>query len=1136
MATQAEALERLNWQAPVKLYIKNDAGTYVDFTERFGEDRLKKLPPITHKAEGKHGQPVTAALTITVGNEDRYWNQDVPAAFGEFIGKDVQIRFDIADASEATLCTMRIAPDGITTDDGPTAQLKLEPLAETLARADASGFKQGADKYQNRTWLSLAKDILRSEFGDAAGDLPSSYEFPSSSQYTYPDSAKHFSSWGKPPHIGTALTDIDNTSKPCALDYDSANDILYVGIAEKLYSIDRSTGVVTDLGEDDTEGVGVTVRVVYVCTDGVVVCKWDDSATAVYEASLFVTFYDTTAEDWDSSTRDEFDDFFSGTFHVFNGSYVTSTRQLKGYVTGLALQGVNTPVPFEQYITTDFGTNNTVELARAPGLATATGDTATWLTVSENNGEGRTAPAGWWVSLRGEAGVSDDFESRFAWGNKPNLAFDRLDSTSDAYLSFVYYDTATSKCGVKRLTINQGDAITETNMTNLATAVADELIYGLTLDINKTNYSMIIHTESIIDTGYDLTEFKLIDYAGTPPFNFGAAAVDNTDDDNEGFFVDILAYDSTEGSGGKAIVMVLCADRAGKWPQYKIMGVDLYTSAFTLLDSSLGYFVTNRKQVAAAPFWAIDTQSGTVKKFADYSSAPTVLDGGLPPVHDSLFCADFAPGTGADPDIFGLAMPYHHPETQETVPEGKYYLWQYTTQHTGRVDLADFEGLNKLEAVSLLCDAFHHSVFVAPDGDWIITPRDPSGTPSDTISKSLFGSGWLTLRQGKSTDIINYIEYVPYASVLKPMETKLYQKASSPYNGNVLSTQLDTGERRVKLRCIMGGRISEPVDGTDPADSDLGPRFDFLTYYGVIETMLGAAYASGASVTLESVWDIEVGDTIQVVDSAEKTITAVDTATKIVTINSAFGDAYPILSPVRISNANNNKWSSQGVTILAEALDNSETGIDVDNAVNIAVLNRIIVDAEEMVVTAISGNTLTVTRGDNAANHDDNSTVGCIVKPAGLGKWTEIGGQHITVAFDYDGNDEKRIQAGDFVEFVCPGMVLEPRKGSKIIEADQTSIEKCKGKRKMKSRIKNRFLTAALAEYKLNAIVSRRKDKKRVTSVGMGMNLVYRPKDIFYLESEELFPDETGDKIGVIVQDVIYDPMRNKTTYVTEEQ
>ena len=78
MGTQAEALARLNWQAPVKLWIKNDAGTYVDFTERFGEDRLIKLPPITHKAEGKHGQPVTGALTLTVDNSDRYWNQDVP--------------------------------------------------------------------------------------------------------------------------------------------------------------------------------------------------------------------------------------------------------------------------------------------------------------------------------------------------------------------------------------------------------------------------------------------------------------------------------------------------------------------------------------------------------------------------------------------------------------------------------------------------------------------------------------------------------------------------------------------------------------------------------------------------------------------------------------------------------------------------------------------------------------------------------------------------------------------------------------------------------------------------------------------------------------------------------------------------
>ena len=63
---------------------------------------------------------------------------------------------------------------------------------------------------------------------------------------------------------------------------------------------------------------------------------------------------------------------------------------------------------------------------------------------------------------------------------------------------------------------------------------------------------------------------------------------------------------------------------------------------------------------------------------------------------------------------------------------------------------------------------------------------------------------------------------------------------------------------------------------------------------------------------------------------------------------------------------------------LAEALDNSETGVDVDNATYFHVGDIIQVDDEQMWVSAIAAPTLTVTRGfggTTAATHDDDSPV-----------------------------------------------------------------------------------------------------------------------------------------------------------------
>lgn len=63
---------------------------------------------------------------------------------------------------------------------------------------------------------------------------------------------------------------------------------------------------------------------------------------------------------------------------------------------------------------------------------------------------------------------------------------------------------------------------------------------------------------------------------------------------------------------------------------------------------------------------------------------------------------------------------------------------------------------------------------------------------------------------------------------------------------------------------------------------------------------------------------------------------------------------------------------------LAEALDNSETGVDVDNGEYFQVGHIIQVDDEQMLVTGIASDTLTVTRGfagTTAASHNDDSKV-----------------------------------------------------------------------------------------------------------------------------------------------------------------
>lgn len=66
------------------------------------------------------------------------------------------------------------------------------------------------------------------------------------------------------------------------------------------------------------------------------------------------------------------------------------------------------------------------------------------------------------------------------------------------------------------------------------------------------------------------------------------------------------------------------------------------------------------------------------------------------------------------------------------------------------------------------------------------------------------------------------------------------------------------------------------------------------------------------------------------------------------------------------------------VSLAAEALDETETAFDIDDGTEVAVGQTIQVDTEDMYISAISTNTLTVTRGVNnttAATHLDDAPI-----------------------------------------------------------------------------------------------------------------------------------------------------------------
>jgi len=1134
MATISEALSRHHVQLTPKVYIKNDSATYVDYSDRFANDRLDAIGDIVYTADSAHGQPVLQSVTIKVNNEDRYWDSTPPSGFDPWEGRYVQIRVDVADATEGTLGTFRIAPDGITTDLGDTASITLESLKTALSRVEADSVKRGQQWYQGRPWTFLISELIRTEYADASGDLPSTYEIPSDARVTFPDGNKHFTSWGHPPQWDGSSWNEDSTATPYCIEYDSTNDLVYVGLDADLWVFDPSTDTWTNLGEDATVGTGATLRAIFLCDAGVVCCKWDDDYSTAYGTSLYITFYDTTADGWDTTTRTTVSDFTSGMWLTYNGVYQTAmgaNYQVRGYYTvGITdyEYGTHVAVPFRQYVThnqtsAEYNDDDVSALTEhASGFAVLPW---TDLGASSPPPYGSTLNAGY-HPMRGASGTSANLELKVAYGSKPNLDWDRQDSTVDGYLYAAYYDTGNTNWNIYRIPITQGSSITPVAQMPTTGTTQNYPIISLSLTKTFDSVAYISWHENVDATGYDYTSVYWIYVGASPPYGFSPAFNNTNLADNTDIMTDILYHDL--GTDDFLIVKYKAA-RIDTFPQWQVSYVDNTTNAETVLDSSSGPFIVQRQNHAAFPVFYVDSQSGAVKYLSSFTGAPQLVDGGRPPVFDAPFCMDFRYKSGSDPDIYGISAPHFHPVTQETAPEGKYYLWQYTTKHAGRIEVADFSDLDKMQAAHQIADAFRHIVDVEPDGDFVVKPRAPATAAATTVPPDTSWEwGWTDLSREKAAPIVNYVEAYPYEATLGKMETTLVQKPTSAFDGTIDATQTDTLGKRVRFRCMSGGKISGG-----------STRWDVLSYKQIIETRLAAAYTSGTTLTLDSVWDIAIGDQISVSDSAIKGVTAVSASASTVTMSSALATSYPIHAPVRISKINDQTWSSQGITTLNGAINNSVTTVIVDNGDDIAVGNFLVIGEEEMEVTDkdSDGVTLTVTRGDNATSHSDADTVAMIVKPSATDTWTKVGNQGISIRFNSTTGTEQPFQVGDYIEFVCPGLGLEEVKQSKIIAADQTSIDSY-GKRQNRGSEKNRFLTVRLAEFWADDQVSRGATQKRRFLMATPLNVDYAIGDTLTLESSDLLPDETSNQLDCIVTSVRYAPFKsaNQTTYGLEEQ
>ena len=213
----------------IKLYIKDDSSPaeYVDFTDRLekqGVNKLTDIGTVSHQTESKAtlgGSFLSSINSITMNNSDGFWDDpdmwsNLKTVYGNDAsfdrskyGKEILLekkkcRVVIetlqrdGTVKEDTIGVFRIQ-DFTTDDTSGTAKLKIVSLNHWLKKLKADKVREGKKWHENKSIPYLMKELLKLEFADEDGDLPSGFTIPD--QLTIPtyNGERTLSNYGRPP-------------------------------------------------------------------------------------------------------------------------------------------------------------------------------------------------------------------------------------------------------------------------------------------------------------------------------------------------------------------------------------------------------------------------------------------------------------------------------------------------------------------------------------------------------------------------------------------------------------------------------------------------------------------------------------------------------------------------------------------------------------------------------------------------------------------------------------------------------------------------------------------------------------------------------------------------------------------------
>ena len=1149
----------------LKVYIQDNSEKWIDFSSRIdnvGKNSLLKLGRISHTSEkGLYGFH-TSMQSLVLDNSDGFWNKPfeslktVDGSNASFTTSEngqrsivyrhkvklaLQLLLHDGSIEEGTLGVFLI-DETVWNNDG-TVTLKLMGLAKPLMDRDASKVKGGRSWYVNRPIWFLVKELLKTEFADSSGELPDDFVLPGVVTIDTANGVGAVSHFGRPPEWDGSIWRNDGlfTRAICAAQVSGdSKAYVYLGCDNQLWRYDKDIDTYTQCGSGLTANYYIR-RLWFNSNDNYlygVAYQYPSSSSRITTLKIFrwngSTLTTFTPTDADGSLSK----CFPGDFCYREGTYDVGDVMRRIGNTSWGADGENVTMPYRQYVDciNSAVTDKTVGDTDLSSIFQNDTGTRSNLPQSVNPRVYKTVIGAMTGADPGPIGF------RFTLNQQGCFAFD----SNQNVIVYCVWDS-TNNYQIYKYVIS-------TNTCTKITGYPNSSYQPLCMDSDGGDYLWI-----------GMIEWKDTSSNQSMPKIYKVQISTNSWSDRSGF------------ASNYWTPIEICSCLSFVWADHFVVEFDRekmtyklmrrYNTAWHLVYESkyqpTGLVVDSTTET----LYFVEANSGRVAYWT-YASGVVMGDNGNPFVEGDEFILSKLTIDDSDSNnvvVYGISAPYILPESQQSYPEGKYYLWQFSKKRSDRIELADFENLTVWKALLLLAQVADYIMGFDVNGNFYFVKRSElESSATLELGQSVDDDRLVSLSHSSGEkEVYNFCQLTPSVVRLQDLkaELKIVDRPDNYYGDGIKSLpfapftvdQRDLLTKRVKAICTQRGTVS---DGKS--------RFKFLVYDSVIEANFKSAVgAADVTLYLYSVYGgndlpqgIHTGDFIVVTDldtgaDIVKPVTGVTPSNNTVTIPSGgLGKAFKENDECRFIRSNyidtsymRSGWSDEGVTFLKVAANGNLLLVESIQELSIGMIIRVGTDDRRIIAIDPDYSPFPLVTVDVAFSI--NWSMGSIVyawwTPETDGKFYEIGGINVFVKFELpsSGTAEtdwtREFIEGDIISVVCPGLKLDKDEHSKVSAYASDSVAKFK-KRQYPS-INNRFIGRGLGKDICQRVVLRYKDPAFLIKA----ESVFLPYVAFVKQdgkltavdviSDVMFPFAEDFTVRGRVRRIDHDPLNCKTTF-----